>query len=244
MLGSSVQSEITPFVKKVFHLARAVTALFEVIICTNLNDPILEQVNALLENYNIKVIYADLSSFRSGLEALAKSTHPESKVMTLSVGINMREDQLITGWKSLNGRVKVYGWLVRGYGNDGTRPGKGWYNTAALLNKEIVALMKEGLPKYIDNGVLEKVGKHTIGGNEEVVIQIWAKHRFPDAITILNTSDPVSSNLSLGTGVTFEEKLERKIVVGDIYMKILHQDLKANIDFDSWYKSMWVLEIR
>lgn len=140
--------------------------------------------------------------------------------------------------------VKVYGWLISNHENDGSCPGKGWYNTAALIDKTIVQQMKEGIPKWVDNGALGNIGKHIIGGNEEIPIMVQAQEKEPRARFILNTTDPVSSNLQLGTGISFQEKLERKMVVGKHYMQKLHQELEVETDFECWSKDIWAsLEI-
>jgi hypothetical protein len=242
--GPAIKTEITSFVQKVLQTLPA-SVPSKILICTNENDPILDELNTITKTCKIvKVIFSQLNSFSVALTSLAQHTDSESNVLTLSVGINISEDQILTGLKSLTGRVKVYGWLVSDHGNDGSCPGKGWYNTAALLDKRIVQQMKEEIPKWVDNGVLGKIGKHTIGGNEEIPIMVQALQKDPEAKFILNTSDPVYSSLQLGTGVSFQEKLERKIVVGEHYMRKMHQELKKGTDFESWSKYIWAsLEI-
>ena len=237
--GPAVKTEITSFVQKVLQtLPASVTS--KVIICTNENDPILDELNTMTKTCKmIEVIFSQLSSYNAALTSLAQHTDSESNVLTLSVGINIREDQILSGLKSLTGRVKVYGWLVDDQGNDGSCPGKGWYNTAALLDKTIIQQMKQEIPKWVDNGVLGKIGKHTIGGVEEIPIMIQALQKDREAKFILNISDPVSSNIQVGTGVSFHEKLERKEVVGKLYMRKMHQELKIETDFDAWSKSIW-----
>lgn len=237
--GPAVKTEIASFVEKVLETL-PVSVTSKVLICTNENDPILEEINTITKTCKtVEVIFSQLNSFSTALTSLAEHTDSESNVLTLSVGINISENQILTGLKSLTGRVKVYGWLVDGHENDGSCPGKGWYNTAALLDKTIVQQMKEGIPKWVDNGVLGKIGKHTIGGNEEIPIMVQALQNDYEAKFILDISNPVSSTLQLGTGVSFQEKLERKVVVGEHYMRKMHQELKIETDFDSWSKYIW-----
>ncbi len=237
--GPAVKSEISSFVQNVLE-SLPQNVLSQVLVCTNKDDTILEELDTITKTYKtVKIIFSQLSSFSSALTNLALNTDPDSDVLTLSVGVNIRKDQIQAGLKDLTGSVKVYGWLVNGYENDGSCPGKGWYNTAALINKTIVQQMKEGIPKWVDNGVLGTIGKHTIGGNEEIPIMVEALQIDPTTKFILNVSDPVSSSLQLGTGIAFHEKLERKIVVGKYYMQKLYQEHNVKTDFESWQKFIW-----
>lgn len=237
--GPAVKSEISNFILKILEtLPQNVTS--RILVCTNKDDTILEELDLITKTHEtVKIIFAQLSSFSSALTTLAQNTDPESNVLTLSVGINIRKDQIQSGLKTLTGHVKVYGWSVSNHGNDGSCPGKGWYNTAALLDKTIVQQMREGVPNWVDNGVLGSIGKHLIGGNEEIPIMVKALQEDPNAKFILNASDPVSSSLQLGTGITFQEKLERKIIVGKYYMQKLHQEYHVETDFESWQKCIW-----
>ncbi len=237
--GPAVKSEIVSFVQKVSeslptHLA------YQILVCTNPNDPILEELNTIAKAHKtVKVIFSQLSSFSSALTALANQTDGASNVLSLSVGVTIRQDQIKTGLERLTGKVKVYAWSVSGHGNDGSGPGKGWYHTAALIDKTIMQQMRAGVPKWVDNGVLGTIGKHLIGGNEEVPIMVEALQRDPESKFILNTTDPVSSSLQLGTGITFQEKLERKTLVGEHYMQKLHADYGVETDFASWRRRIW-----
>ena len=237
--GPGVKNEISSFVQNVIE-ALPSTTTSKILICTNINDTILEELDIITKtNKSVEVIFSKLNSFSTALTDLAKHTDARSNVLTLSVGVNIREDQIQTGLKTLTGSVKVYGWQITEHGNDGSCPGKGWYNTAALIDKTIVQQMRKTVPVWVDNNYLPKEGNYTIGGNEEVPIMVYALQKEPTAKFILNTSDPVSSNLQLGTQITFEEKLARKVFVGNIYMKKLHKELNVETDFDSWLRKIW-----
>jgi len=238
--GNAVKSEISSFVRQVLEkIPQNITS--QILVCTNEGDTILEELDTLTKVENrVKVIFSHLSSFSTSLSVLAKNTDPESNVLSLSVGVNIRQDQIETGLSHLRGRVRVYGWTVSDHGNDGSVPGKGWYNTATLIDKIIVRQMvEEGVPNWVDNGVLGMIGQHTIGGNEEIPIMVKALQREPKAKFILNVGDPVSSSLRLGTGISFQEKLERKVVVGQHYMQKLHRECGTSDEFESWQKFIW-----
>lgn len=237
--GPAVKSEISSFVQNVLEsLPQNVPS--QVLVCTNKDDTILEELDTITKTYKtVKVIFSQLSSYSSALNTLALNTDSESNVLTVTVGVNIRKDQIQTGLNELTGSVKVYGWLVKGHENDGSCPGKGWYNTAALIHKTIVQQMKEGIPNWIDNGILGKIDNHIIGGNEEITIMVKALQRDPETKFILNISDPVSSSLRLGIGITFQEKLERKTVVSKYYMQKLHQEQITETDFATWQKIIW-----
>lgn len=238
--GDAVKPKISTFVKQIFEkLPQNVTS--KILVCTDEGDTILDEL-AIVANTNdkVKIIFSKLSSFSTALTTLAQNTDPESDVLSLSVGVDIRNDQIESGLENLTGRVRVYGWTVNGYGNDGSVPGRGWYNTAALIHKIVVKQMREeGVPKWVDNGVLEMIDKHIIGGNEEIPIMVRSLQREPEAIFNLNASDPVSSSIQLGTGISFQEKLERKVVVGLHYMQKLHQECGSNVEFESWNKLVW-----
>ncbi len=238
--GHAVKSEISSFVWQILEkIPQNIT--LQILVCTNEGDTILEELDTITKVENrVKVIFSHLNSFSTSLSVLAKKTDPESNVLSLSVGVNIRQDQIETGLSHLRGRVRVYGWTVSDHGNDGSVPGKGWYNTATLIDKIIVQQMvEEGVPNWVDNGVLGMIGQHTIGGNEEIPIMVKALQREPKAEFILNVGDPVSSSLRLGTGISFQEKLERKVVVGLHYMQKLHLECETNDEFESWQKSIW-----
>lgn len=236
--GNNVKKAITPFIQKILlELPREVNST--ILICTNENDTILEELNTIKNETGIKVIISQLSSYSAALTALAVNTQADSNVLTLSVGIGISEDQIRSGLESLRGRVKVYGWQVKKHKNDGSCPGKGWYNTAALLDMTIVEQIRQGIPKWVDNGVLGKIGDLTIGGNEEIPIMVNALERDPEAQFILNTKDRVSASLELGTGITFQEKIARKVVVGRVYMEKMYRELNKQTDLESWSKMVW-----
>lgn len=242
--GSTVKTEINSFLQKILQ-ALPSTINFKIIICTNENDTILEEVNAITQSHKIvKVIFSQLSSFSSALTSLAQHTALESNVLTLSVGVNITENQILTGLKFLTDSVKVYGWLIDADKNDGSCPGRGWYNTAALIDKTIVQQIKKGLPNWVDNGALGYIGEHMIGGNEEIPIMVYALQKEPETKFILNKNDPVFLNVQLSTEISFQEKLDRKTIVGQYYMQKLYRELKVETDFESWSKYIWAsLEI-
>ncbi len=189
---------------------------------------------------SVKVVFSNLGSFSTALTSLAQNTDPESNVLTLSVGVDIREDQISKGLANLKGRVRVYGWQVSEQKNDGSVPGKGWYNTAALIDKTVVKQMREeGVPQWVDNGALGRIGKYTIGGNEEIPTMIRALQREPKAKFVLDVSDPVSLSAQLGTGVSFKEKMERKVVVGQHYMHKMYEESGEDVDFESWKSRIW-----
>jgi hypothetical protein len=238
--GNAVKLEISSFVEQILEkLPQNVNS--KILVCTNADDTILDKLAILTKKYDkVKVIFSQLSSFSTALTTLAQNTDPESYVLSLSVGVDIRKDQIVTGLGNLTDRVRVYGWTVSGYGNDGSAPGRGWYNTAALIHKVVVKQMREeGVPSWVDNGVLGMIDKHIIGGNEEIPIMVRWLQSDPEAIFILNASDPVSSSIQLGTGISFQEKLERKIIVGKHYMQKLHQEYESKIEFESWHKLIW-----
>lgn len=70
-------------------------------------------------------------------------------------------------------------------------------------------------------------------------LMVRALQREPKAKFILNVGDPVSSSLRLGTGISFQEKLERKVVVGLHYMQKLHRECGTSDEFESWQKFIW-----
>lgn len=200
--GNAVKSEITSFVRQVLErLPQNIES--KVLVCTNECDTILEELDTVIKvESKVKVIFSTLSSFSTALSDLAKNTDAESHVLSLSVGVNIRQDQIETGLAHLTDRVRVYAWTVSDHGNDGSLPGKGWYNTAAMIDKTIVRQMAEegGVPHWVDNGILGKIRQHTIGGNEEIPIMIKALQNEPEAVFLLNKSDPVSSTLQTGIG--------------------------------------------
>jgi len=237
--GKDVKSEITPFLQRLLEIVPE--GRTQILICTNENDIILEELKSFYEaEKSVKLIFSTLSSYSLALTALAQNTNPESSVLSLSVGVDIRKDQLEEGLSNLKGRVRVYGWKIHEFQNDGTVPGKGWYNTAALIDKTIVRQIKEGsVPQWVDNGVLGKIDNYTIGGNEEIPMMVEALQRDPEARFILNVGDPVSLKLQLGTGVNYQEKLERKVAVSCYYLRKLYQETCTHETYESWFKSIW-----
>jgi hypothetical protein len=240
--GEPVKSKIVSFIEKISKILSNFID-FEIIVCTNKNDIILEELDTITKTEkSVKVIFSQLNSFSTALTTLAKNTDAESSVLTLSVGVNIRQDQIEEGLNYLlKDRVRVHGWTVTENANDGSVPGKGWYNTAALIDKNIVKqIREEGVPKWVDNGILGKIDKHTIGGNEEIPIMIQALLKESDAKFILNRSDPVSIELEVGTEISFKEKLERKTIVGEVYMEKIYKEWTSQeVDFETWKKNMW-----
>lgn len=238
--GPSVKSEIGPFVQKIQEqIPKSVS--YQILICTNTNDIILEELDTMTKiNSKVKIVFSNLQSFSTALTSLAKNTDPDLDVLSLSVGVDIRKDQIKNGLSSLKGRVKVYGWKVIPLGNDGSVPGKGWYNTAVLIDKTIVKqIREEGVPKWVDNGVLGKIHQITIGGGEEVPIMVKAIEKDPDAQFVLNVSNPVTMYVQRGTDVNFQEKMERKVIVGEYYMRKLYKESGAQIGFDNWKERIW-----
>lgn len=238
--GSAVKSEISTFIQNTLKsLPQGIDP--QILVCTNENDTILEELDTITKTEKtVKVIFSHLSSYSSSLTALARHTDSDSSVLSLSVGIAIRTGQIREGLSSLNGRVRAYGWAIKEHGNDGSVPGKGWYHTAALLDKTVVKLLQEeGIPHWVDNGVLGTVGEHTIGGNEEIPLMVRILQLEPDAKFVLNVSDPVSTSLQVGTGVRFQEKIARKGVVSLFYMHKLHQESAVTEEFEDWAKQIW-----
>lgn len=232
-----MKSKITSFVLTLLKSV-PVSIPFQVLICTNENDPIQGELDGLMRmDPRIQVIYSQLSSCHAALTSLSRHTFPESKVLTLSVGIQLSSQQIQRGFDHVTDAVRVYGWKVGDYGNDGKIPGKGWYHTAAILDPTIVKIIKDELPIWIDNNQLGAVGNYTLGGNEEIPIMVLALQKDKNSQFILNVSDPVSSTIQLGTGITYAEKLERKVHVSKIYLEKMHKELHVTSDLKYWTES-------
>lgn len=237
--GPSVQEKIHSFVLQVL-ASLPQNIPYQLLVCTEIDDPIEGELDPITKvNRAVRVIFSRTGSFSAALTALAENTDPHSAVLTMSVGVTIRQDQIETGLGRLTGRVRVYGWMVEGYGNDGSCPGRGWYNTAALIHQTVVGQMREGVPGWVDNGVLGNIDGYIIGGNEEIPIMVEALSRDPDAQFILDIGDPVTSGMQIGTGVTFRAKLERKTIVGEVYMRKLHRDLGVPTAYALWKDSLW-----
>ena len=244
--GEKVKPKITEFVLKV--LANLPSNLkTQLLLCTNENDPILEEVEKVAKiRDNVKVVYSKMSSYSSALKKLAEKTASTSNVLSLSVGVSISKEQIESAWKDLTGHVKVYGWMVTGHGNDGSKPGKGWYNTAALIDQSIIQQMKsdkEGVPEWVDNGFLGKLKSGDeevlIGGNEEIPIMVEALRKDPESRFILNTRDPVTSEEKTGTGISFENKIKRKTETANRYLIKMHEDHGIQEKLEDWKNSVW-----
>ncbi len=237
--GHSVKGEMAPFIDK---LLKELPNLLNsrVLICTNENDLILNELRQIaIQQKQCEVITSKADSYQQALTSLALQTHPNSNVLTLSVGIHIRHDQIVTGLNKLTDNVKVYGWRIHGQGNDGSCPGKGWYNTAALLDTSVVQLMSSVIPEWVDNDVLKNLDGYIIGGNEEIPIMVNILQNDKNAQFILNTHDPVFSSIQIGNKVNFFEKIERKSIVAQMYMKKMHRDFKIKSNFEDWVQQIW-----
>lgn len=199
------------------------------LLCTQRKDPLLKVIPHVQSTVPIEVVQAEMLSHSQVLNSLIKHTKESQYVLSASVGAKIKPAHLIhaIGW--LDEGAWVYGWKIASLGNDGSQPGKGWYNTAALYSPKCLHWMKHNaFPKWIDNGVegTLKVGDDVvpIGGDEEIVLMGLAIQHDPKIFFVLNTKETIEYNEKTGTGVSYESKLERRVPVARYYLeKKLHQ---------------------
>jgi hypothetical protein len=117
-----------------------------------------------------------------------------------------------------------YGWEITDFGNDGSEPRKGWYNTAASYSPICLDWMKDHpFPHWIDNGVEGELlidnQAVPIGGNEEIVLMGHVISENSNAFFVLNTRDCLDSTIKTGTGISYEAKIKRKVSVSHYYLE-------------------------
>ena len=195
-----------------------------IMLCTNPDDPVLEAIQTLPENFPIKPVFANMRSFQQSLNQLTTETPPSTPVLLLSVGLDIEPRLLIDALEWMHAGAYTVGWTIESLGNDGTLPGKGWYNTAALYSPDCIQWLKEHpFPVWVDNGVegslLIEDRIVPIGGNEEIWLMGALYSEQPQAFSVLNTKDILHFSNRTGTDIDFDAKMKRKTLVSDYYLE-------------------------
>ncbi len=194
----------------------------KILVATKPNDPVL---TAFTDPHpSVTVLQTNLDSISQGLNALIESSSSGSYVLSLSQGVEIHATEIKEAMPQLDNGAWAYGWQLSNLNNDGSAPGKGWYHTAALYPPATLKWMKTHLfPNWIDTGVdgyLTIDGeKIPIANNEEVVLMATVLQEHPKAFFVLNTRDILNFNNRTGNGVSFQQKLKRKIPVADFYLR-------------------------
>lgn len=220
--GEQAGAQICPYLSGLYESLSPDFDL-DIILCTNANDLLLGYVEGI-KHLPLKIIFADMDSFSKPLNELIVHTSPNKPVLSLSVGVKMKPSFLIDALSWVERNAWVYGWEIIGFGNDGSEPGKGWYNTAALYSPICMHWMKDHpFPKWIDNGMEGELlidnQSVPIGGNEEVVLMGQIIREKPNAFFVLNTSERLDSTIKTGTGISYEAKIKRKVFVARHYLE-------------------------
>lgn len=220
--GEQTGKQISPYLTDLY---RDLSSDFDLdfILCTNQNDPLLAYLEDI-KTLPLTIIFADMRSFSQPLNQLIEQTPPNGAVLSLSVGISMKSFLLSEALDWMEKGAWVYGWEVADFGNDGSEPGKGWYNTAALYSPTCVAWMKHNpFPGWIDNGAEGELfidqQPIPIGGNEEVVLMGKVIQAYPTAFFVLNTEKVLASPSKTGTGISYQAKMKRKTAVAQYYLE-------------------------
>ncbi|MDF2578268.1 MAG: hypothetical protein K0S74_1752 [Chlamydiales bacterium] len=227
--GETVQPKLVPYLQKLIHDHEPWLDL-QVLIATNDNDPILTDplLQQMIEEKQVEIVLSNLHVISEPIQDLAKRTqHNTDAVILVSVGVEVQPAQAIEALGWIKCGAWAHGWQIDLMKNDGSQAGKGWYNTAVMFSPRFLHLLQDkGMPHWVDNGVegyLDIAGQHIpIGGAEEVPMMHMALQIDPDAFFILNRRRSVHMEEKLGTGVTFEQKMLRKIAVTDFYLEKMH----------------------
>ncbi|MBN8828831.1 MAG: hypothetical protein J0H68_09005 [Sphingobacteriia bacterium] len=195
------------------------------LICTNENDIILKDNNflSLFKHKKFQIIYANMHLFSDAINNLANATPKNVPVLSISLGIELEMQALINAYGWIKVGAYAHGWQIKGLGNDGTEPGKGWYNTCVLLNAKFIKSIKlNPLPSWIDNGILGNIKVREkeipIGGGEEILLMKDILLKDKNAYFILDTNMKLTNHEHIATEVNFEEKIERKVAVAAYYL--------------------------
>jgi hypothetical protein len=221
--GKESATLIAPYLKQVdqtlsphFHL--------RIVVATKPGDPVLKVLEEIVLNCLLTALQAELGSISQGLNALIEASSVGSYILSLSQGVEIHAHQVREALSWLNRGAWAHGWQVSNLQNDGSAPGKGWYHTAALYPPSTLLWMKaHPFPYWIDNGVdghLMIDGESIpIGDNEEVVLMARVIKEYPEAFFVHNTRDILHFTMQTGNGITFEQKLKRKVLASDHYLK-------------------------
>ena len=219
--GIESKSRILPYL---LQLDKALSSDFELhfVVVTKPNDPVMEALETAQLGH-LEVVQANLDSVSQGLNALIAATDTDSCVLSLSQGVEIEAKHLKEALFWLEKGAWAYGWQLSNMNNDGSLPGKGWYHTACLYPAKCVAwLKKHPFPTWIDAGVDGSIACEgeliPIGGNEEIIVMGLVLQEDPTAFFVHDARNILNLEVRTGTGVTFEQKLKRKVLVTDYYL--------------------------
>lgn len=221
--GNSSASLITPYLEQIekeflddFDLT--------ILVATKPQDPVLTVLKDLRLHCPLIVLQTNLNSISQGLNSLIDATLTNSYVLVLSQGVEIHANHVKEASIVLENGAWAHGWQISKLQNDGSVPGKGWYHTAALYPPSTLLWMKSHpFPYWVDNGVdgYLTIGEESIpiGGNEEVALMGMAIQSDPTAFFIHDNRNILNLAIETGTGITFEQKLKRKTLVGNYYLE-------------------------
>ena len=236
--GITSEAIIVPYLEE---LENELSPFFDLtlLVATNINDPVAACLQKALTPH--KIVYTNLHSISTGLNSLVEATGKDATVLSLSQGVAITASHVIhaLGWIEIG--ALAHGWRISNMNNDGSLPGLGWYNTAALYSPFCLNWMKENpFPYWIDNGVEGTFcinGKEVaIGDNEEVVLMARVINQYPSAYFVHNIRDSLTLYLETAVGISFEEKLKRKTLASNYYL-----ENKLHMNPDEVWSHLWIL---
>ncbi len=221
--GNDSTNILVPYLNEV---ETALSEDFElkILVATKPNDPVLKILEQVRQDPRVTALQTNLDSISEGLNTLIESTPPGCYVLSLSQGVEIDADHIKEALSWFEKGAWAFGWQISNLNNDGSAPGRGWYHTAALYPPPTVAWMKTHLfPCWIDTGfegsILIDGEKIPIGGNEEVILMATVLQDYPQAFFVHNTKSILNFSLQTGNGISFAQKLKRKVPVAAYYLK-------------------------
>ncbi|MBJ7450186.1 MAG: hypothetical protein JHC93_07515 [Parachlamydiales bacterium] len=190
-------------------------------IATYQDDPVEKYFKNMPQ---VTILTTNLESITDTFKILSNATPDDQAVLVISNGVEIMPQQIINAMGWLDTGAVIYGWKIEEMGNDGSVPGKGWYNTCALYNSRCVSFLKEHpLPFYVNPGIAGKLiidGESiAIGGNEEIPLMAEYLKKEPKAFFVLDCFTPVHLKNQTGNQVSFAQKMKRKIPVAKFYIE-------------------------
>lgn len=221
--GDDAKNEIVPYVR---YLHEELDTAFnlKILVATNYDDPVAHVLMHETPLPSVHIVFGHMKSNHQGLNALVEATPSDSFLLSLSLGVKIKRHHLAEALQCVQNGAWVYGWKISNMQNDGSKPGLGWYNTAALYSKPCLNWLKNNpFPYWIDNGVEGYIEidneKIAIGNNEEVVLMASILQQgYHSAYYILNVADPLEFTHQTGNGISFNAKMKRKIYAAKYYL--------------------------
>lgn len=200
----------------------------KVTVVTLKEDPLLPT----LKNVCDEVIELDRENYTySGTAKTLYQACKDYNLLFVSIGVEIQNWQLHHGLQILsNHNLYTIGWRILSQENDGSYLGKLSYHTCMLLKRGFYEIFEQagGFPEYVENGILgnlsfkinNEVKNFRVGGQEELALQLRIYKKFKGKKTKMFGHIKhygVDFPVKLGMGVSYDEKIIRKVLVADIY---------------------------